>query len=113
MKTQWAKVIHAAGELAAFFIHRGARDIEVRHRMEGTALESTIRARDLELDPEDMGRLRTRLVHPVQREIGEYYWGLAGGEHRGTELEVVGNAVEVLELETAPGEGTWIRIRRR
>ena len=113
MKGQWAKAIHASGELVAFFIRRGARDIDNHYRFVDGALEVCLLAKDLVVDQEDLQRLRRRLIHPQQREIGEYYWGLAGGEHRGTELEVVGNATEVLEVESSPEEGTRIRLRRR
>ena len=102
MKGQWAKAIHASGELVAFFIRRGARDIDNHYRFVDGSLEVCVLAKDLVVDQEDLQRLRRRLIHPQQREIGEYYWGLAGGEHRGTELEVVGNATEVLEVESSP-----------
>ena len=113
MKGQWAKAIHASGELVAFFIRRGARDIDNHYRFVDGALEVCLLAKDLVLAEADLLSLRRRLIHPQQREIGEYYWGLAGGEHRGTELEVVGNATEVLEVESSPEEGTRIRLRRR
>ena len=113
MKGQWAKAIHASGELVAFFIRRGARDIVNHYRFVDGSLEVCVLAKDLVVDQEDLQRLRRRLIHPQQREIGEYSWGLAGGEHRGTELEVVGNATEVLEVESSPEEGTRIRLRRR
>ena len=113
MKGQWAKAIHASGELVAFLIRRGARDIDNHYRFVDGALEVCLLAKDLVLAEADLLSLRRRLIHPQQREIGEYYWGLAGGEHRGTKLEVVGNATEVLEVVSSPGGGTLIRLRRR
>lgn len=113
MKGQWAKAIHASGELVAFLIRRGARDIDNHYRFVDGALEVCLLAKDLVLAEADLLSLRRRLIHPQQREIGEYYWGLAGGEHRGTELEVVGNATEVLEVVSSPEGGTLIRLRRR
>lgn len=113
MKGQWAKAIHASGELVAYLIRQGARDIETHYIFINGVLHVEIRSTDLVLPQEDLAKLRRRLIHPQQREIGEYYWGLAGGEHRGTELEVVGNATEVLCVESNPGEGTFIRLKRR
>ncbi|MCX7828255.1 MAG: hypothetical protein N2315_03495 [Thermanaerothrix sp.] len=113
MKGQWAKAVHACGELVAYLIRRGSRDIENRFMFVNGVLHVEIRSWDLVLSQEELEKLRRRLIHPQQREIGEYYWGLAGGEHKGTELEVVGNATEVLCVESSPGEGTFIRLRRR
>jgi hypothetical protein len=113
VKGQWAKAIHASGELVAYLIRRGARDIDNHYRFLDGVLHVEIRSKDLVLSDEDLSRLRRRLIHPQQREIGEYYWGLAGGEHKGTELEVVGNATEVLSVESSPDEGTVILLRRR
>ena len=60
MKGQWAKAIHASGELVAFLIRRGARDIDNHYRFVDGALEVCLLAKDLVLAEADLDAAQRR-----------------------------------------------------
>lgn len=112
MKECYSKLTHIAGEVTNYFLKRSSKDISNKIRILDDYSEITVYAKDLTLTEHDLESMRIQLNNPRQREVEGYYWSLAGGEHEGSEMRLVGTMVDWAEINSDNNNGTIVTMKR-
>lgn len=112
MKEGYAKLISIVGEITDYFLRMNSRDISSNIKIHDDHSEIIVHAKDLTITEHRLESIKMQLNNPRQKEVEGYYWGLAGSEHEGAELRLVGTMVDTAEVSSDNENGTIVKVKR-
>lgn len=98
MRYENKKLANMIDELSTYCLERHSKHIKLEMEEQSDRILINVEASELDIDPEELAKLKSLLNSHREVELEEYYWSLAGEGHQGDELGLVASMVDFADI---------------